>query len=336
MKKVTLRLLLSVGIAALLLVLLMSWGGVSPGDVLRTLGQLPPAVYLFALGLHLFTYCMRALRFRMLVPRENRPGFRRSLVISSAHNLASYVLPAKTGEASLVVYLRMQAGVPATAGLASLLVSRFLDGAALSLGLSLACFWLERSGRYPALSWLGPLSVLLVLLAVIFLVLSMRGHLVLRAVAAVLRWMRLHRLRAGEHLLVRTNSLALALRSAGGGGRLPVAALVSVPLWTSIFGFFVLLARTMGMSESLSFAEGTFGATMGMLFNLLPVNAAAGVGTQELGWVTGFHQFLGINYDVALSTGIGVHLVQLFNIVVLGMMAHVAMGMMPRLSLEES
>ena len=59
------------------------------------------------------------------------------------------------------------------------------------------------------------------------------------------------------------------------------------------------------------------------------------MGTQELGWITGFNQFLGVDYEVALSTGMGVHLIQLFNIVAMGLLAHVCMGAMPRLSLDD-
>ena len=333
--KVTQRLLLSVGIAVGLLTLLMAWGGVSPIDVLGTLRKLPAEVYLLALGCHVFTYLMRAVRFRLLVPRTHRPGLRRALVISSAHNLASYILPAKTGEASLVVYLRMQAGVPASSGLASLLVARFLDGATLCLFLCVACLWLDRSGRYPLLVWLGPVALLLAVGALLFIVLSMRGDLLVRGVEACLRWTRLHHWRFGERMLERSNSLAVALRSAGGRRRLALPALTSLPLWISVFVFFMVLARSMGMPVDLSLAEATFGSALGMLANLLPVNGAAGMGTQELGWVTGFNRFLGLDYDATLSTGIGIHVVQLFNIVVFGLMAHAAMGVMPRLRYEE-
>ena len=106
-------------------------------------------------------------------------------------------------------------------------------------------------------------------------------------------------------------------------------------IWISVFGFYTILARSMGMPDWIGFPEAAFGAALGMLFNLMPVNGAAGMGTQELGWVTGFHQFLGVDSEVALSTGMGVHLVQLFNIVVLGLLAHLCMGMMPRWSAED-
>ena len=67
----------------------------------------------------------------------------------------------------------------------------------------------------------------------------------------------------------------------------------------------------------------------------MPLNAAAGAGTQELGWVTGFHVVLGVNEGLALTTGLGVHFVQLTNIVLLGLLAHLAMGVVPRWRLRE-
>ncbi len=248
--------------------------------------------------------------------------------------MASYVLPAKTGEASFVVYLRMQCGVPTATGLASLLVARLLDGATLCLGLSLACIWLARSGNYDYLEWLGSAGLLLIALCVLFIGLSLRGDLLVRMIAWCARWLKLHQWRFGEGLLKKANQLALALRGAGKGGRLYLAALVTIPVWILVFGFYAVLSQAMGLPEHFTFAEATFGSSLAVMFNLLPVNGMAGVGTQELGWVTGFSEFLGVDESLALSTGIGCHLVQLFNVVSLGILAHLAMGVMPRLRFD--
>jgi hypothetical protein len=205
----------------------------------------------------------------------------------------------------------------------------------LTSGLAVACLAMTRSGAHPAFGALRPLSVVLVGLTLLFLLLSIRGDLLLRAIEALLRWLRLHRLRFGAGMLERLNTLARALRSAAGPRRLGAAALLTVPMWFTIFGFYAVLGRAMGLPAELTFLERAFGASLATLFNLLPLNAAAGVGTQELGWVTGFQEFLGVDYEVALSTGIGVHLVQLFNILALGLVAHLAMGVMPRWRLPE-
>jgi len=332
--KKTARISISVAVAAALIAGLMIWGGVSPADAWRTIRDLPPSVYFTTLGMHLTVYCLRAERFNLLIPRERRPTFWRALLVASAHNVASYVLPAKTGDASLVVYLRTQCAVPSAMGLATLLVSRLLDGATLCCGLSAACLWLAHTGRYPALSWLGSASAALLGVCVVLSVLSVRGDLLVRMIASLLRFIRVHRLPFGEGILGKANQLALALRSASGHGRLLLAALISVAQWILVFGFYAVLAKSMGLPEHFTFAEATFGSSLAVMCNLLPVNGVAGVGTQELGWVTGFSTFLGVDQSVALSTGIGCHMVQLFNVVTLGILAHLIMGVMPRMSYE--
>ena len=144
----------------------------------------------------------------------------------------------------------------------------------------------------------------------------------------------MHHLRIGEGALKKANQLAVALRSTRSGGRLALAAFVTVPVWLLVFGFYALLAREMGLPRELSFAEATFGSSLAVMFNLLPINAMAGVGTQELGWVTGFNKLLGVDESVALSTGIGCHVIQLFNVVAMGIVAHLLMGVMPRLRFD--
>lgn len=330
----TLRLLVSLGVACALLALLMGLGGVTPRDVLAALRELSPRVYFAALGLHAMTYLARAARFRVLLPRPIRPSLGRMLVTSAAHNMASYLLPAKTGEASFVVYNRLYCGVPGSRGLAGLLVARFLDGAALSLCLAVAALFLHASGRYARLDWLGLLAGALVALAGVFLFAALRGDLFTRLLRRGVRLLKLHRWRLGRAFSRKLMTLGQALEVAGRRGRLAAAFGLTAPMCATIYGFYWVLARDMGMPDDVGLAEATFGSTCASFTNLLPINGAAGVGTQELGWVTGFHEFLGVDYDLALSTGIGVHFVQLANILGFGLVAHLVMGVSPRLVLE--
>ncbi len=314
------------GIALALLTALMVWGGVKPSEALDVLRELEPAVFFMALGSHMSIYCFRALRFMLLVPKENRPPFGRALMVTAAHNLASYVLPAKTGEATLVVYLRTQAGVPAAQGLASLVVSRLLDGAILCAGLSAACLYLSRNERYSNLEPLAPLGAALLVLCFVFLLLSLRSEFLVSAFEFVFRSLRLHRFQRGQKLLEKTERITAALREAGGGGHLVAAALATIPIWGGVFFFYAVLSRSMGLPEEISYAEATFGSSLAVMFNLLPVNGFAGFGTQEMGWSLGFG-LLGVEEDLALATGIGCHFVQLFNVCAMGLIAHFAMGL---------
>ena len=59
----------------------------------------------------------------------------------------------------------------------------------------------------------------------------------------------------------------------------------------------------------------------------LPISAFASFGTFEAGCVLGFG-LLGVPKDVAVATGLGLHVVQLFNVIALGFLGHFAMGAM--------
>jgi len=326
--KTTVRMVLSLLVAGLLLTALMIWGEVSPADAFERLSNLPPQAYALALAVHVGIYLLRAWRFRVLIPRAVRPTYTRALISSSAHNLASYVLPAKTGEASFIVYMRTHAAVPASSGLASLVVARILDLTVLCGLMGVTCLVLSTADRYSNLWWLDGFGLVLCASTVLFGLLSWRVDLLVRLMGAVARGLKFERIDLGRRILERMGSVAEALRIAGGSGKLVYAAVLTVPVWLGVFAFYAVLVVPMGLPESIGFPEATFGSSLAMVANLLPVNGMAGFGTQEAGWVVGFST-LGVERELALATGVGVHFIQLFNVVAMGLLAHLAMGAMP-------
>ncbi len=324
--KLSLRLALSLAVAVGLLSVLMALGGVAPSDLLAGLKRLSFETYACALGLHAALYVLRALRFRVLLPAGRRPAFGRLLSITASYTMAALILPAKLGEASFVVYADRAAGVPAAEGVACLLVSRLLDFATLALGMSVACLVLWGTHAYPQLPWLGPLGAALFPVSLILFGASARGDLLVRATAHVSRHLGLARSGPGAKLLAGGERLATALRAAGTKGRLLGAALLSLPAWGCVFLFCAVLARGLGLPPETSLAQATFGSGLAILTSLLPVSAFANFGTLEAGWVLGFHA-LGVSTDLAYSTGVGLHLVQLANAVLLGLLGHVGMAL---------
>ena len=322
-----LRVLASLALAALLLAALAWYGGVSADDLAAALARLEPGTYAAALGVHAGIYVLRAVRFRLLLPPADRPPLGHVLAVSSAHNLAAYVLPAKTGEASLVVYLKALCGVPGAAGLASLVTSRLLDLATLAGAVGLASLGLAAAAAPGARPWAGPVGATLLGSALALGLLCLRSAWIPAGVGGAARLARLDRSAWGARAIARTGDVALALREAGRGGRLVAAALVSLPLWLGVFVFYALLARGLGLDVGL--AQAVLGSGLAIAANLLPVNGLAGFGTQEAGWVVGFG-LLGVEHDLALSTGLGAHLVQLANVVLMGVAGHVALGALPR------
>ncbi len=322
--KLALRLSLSLAVAAALVGFLMAWGGTRPREVLAAAASLDPGTFALALGAQAAIYALRALRFRYMIAPARRPAFGRILPVSSAHSLASYVLPAKVGEASLVVYLRASCGVPSAEGLAVLLVSRILDLTTVAGSLSLACLALGASGTFPALPWLGRLGGVLFVLTIVFAWLGSRGHLLVRLATRASRAIGLARTRLGMRLVGAAERVELAMREVGEERSL-IGAALSLPVWACVYLFYAVLARGLGMSQ-LSFPAAVFGASLTVFGNSLPISAFAGFGTQDAGWVLGF-TVLGVDRELATQSALAFHLVYLLTIVAFGLAGHLAMGL---------
>lgn len=327
--RTALRVLVSLLIAGLLLAFLGLWGGVQPEEVVLACKRLTWRVYGLAFLLHAVIYVLRSVRYYILFPPQSRPPFGALTAVSSASAMAAGILPAKVGEATFVLYLKNVCGVPATLGAASLIVARLLDVASLCLALALACATLVWTGAYPKLTWLASLSALLTVIAAIVFALSMRGDRLVRVASATLRIAGLSRTKAGERLLAVAGRLEDALRQAGSDGRLLGATLVSLPLWLGVVVFCALIARGMGLPETVTLAEATFGTSLAILTSLVPLSAFANFGTLETGWVLGFGA-LGVDRSLASATGFGTHVVQILNVVIFGLLGHLGMAVLAR------
>jgi uncharacterized protein (TIRG00374 family) len=317
------RVLLSVAVAAALVLVLLEWTGTSTTEVLATLRSLDPSFFLAALAVQAAIYPVRTLRFWVLMSPAHRPPMGRLLPITAAHILAANVLPAKLGEAALVVYLRRHAGVPGAHGLALLLVSRVLDFATVAGGLALACLALGLAGAYPDLDWLLPLGAALVVPTLAFAWLAARGERLVAVASWVLHAVRLDRTGPGTKLLGFSERVRGALGDVG-RAQLVRGALMTLPVWLLVFGFYAVLARGLGMVD-LSFPAAVFGASLAILSTLLPINGFAGFGVQDAGWVAGFTA-LGVSSELATSSGLAAHFVYLGNLCLFGLLGHAAMA----------
>jgi glycosyltransferase 2 family protein len=325
--KLPLRLALSLGIAAALLAVLLAVGGVHPSQMLRGLARLSFEVYAYALLLTVVVYLFRAVRFRVLLPADARLGFPRLLSITASYTMASVILPAKVGEASFVVYAGRVGGVPAADAFACLLVARLLDFATLTLGMAAACLALAATHAYPGIPWLAPLGIALLPAALLLFAASARGDLLVRFASAASRLLGFGKTQTGMRVLAASERIGDALRACSARGRLLSAAVLSLAAWVCVFLYCAILARGLGLPPETTFAQATFGSGLAILTTLVPVSAFANVGTLEAGWVLGFTS-LGVPPELATSTGFGLHLVQIANTVLLGVLGHVGMALL--------
>jgi uncharacterized protein (TIRG00374 family) len=333
--KPAVRVSLSLCVAVLLLALLVFWSKVDLREAWATWKGLSLAVYLKSLAIYVGIYVLRTVRFRLLLPAEHRGGFAAMFSINAAYQMAALTLPARIGEATFVVYSNRVSGVPASEGLAALVVARVLDLATLTLGLAIACLALAATGAHADLPWLAPAGAAAGVAAAALYLLSARGDWLVRAADTLVRAMRLDRFASGRKLLAVTEKTADALRRAGGHGPLVRSALISVPTWMLVFLFCAVLARGLGLPSDTTLAQATLAAALTIFMSLVPISAFASFGTLEAGWTIGF-VLVGIDKDVAMASGLGFHLVQLIDIVILGMIGHVGMGLAARTASERA
>ncbi|MBL8857322.1 MAG: flippase-like domain-containing protein [Planctomycetes bacterium] len=324
-----LRFVMSLVLAGALLVPLWLYGKLEITDLTQAVGRLSAGTLVPALALYAGMYVLRTIRFRYLIPAAERPAFVPLLGVTAAYTMAATLLPAKIGEATFVLYSKRVCNLPATSGLAALIVSRLLDLASLTGGFSIACFALAASDVYPAISWFTALGLGLAAVSAVCFFLSARGNLVVLLAIWLVRTCGLERGRLGKSITAGSEQLAGALRLAGRDGMLLRATLVSIPIWLSTFMFCALLGRGFGLPADLSLAEASFGSGLAIVTSLAPVSAFANFGTLEAGWVLGF-EALGVPRDVAAVTGLGLHVVQVASCIVLGLIGHMIMGSVKR------
>lgn len=336
------RLIASVALAGGLLWALIRWGGVELSDITETISDITLTQWLTALAVHSGIYLLRAWRFSVLTPTELRPPFWKVLSVSSAHNLAAYVLPLKSGEATFVLYSSKVGDVPARASVASLLVSRLLDLFVLSACLAAVSLLgpvllLDAGGEATAqertpsgladqLSALFGYGVFFTVMCVSTLSVCILRTRLVSLLASCLRLIQLERTSLGGKLLGGVSRFGEALEQAGAGGGLLKATLLSAALWSGVVAFYSVLLFAFGWPEGEAVVvPSVLASGFASLANTLPVNGFAGFGTQEGGWVLGMSLW-GIDTELALAVGLSAHLVQLGNLILFGLLGHLGMA----------
>ena len=329
-----LRLTLSLVLAVGLVMLLLHWSGTEPGAIFSALGSLDASVYWTALGVQVLIYPLRAMRLRTLLPAAHPVPTARLIPITAAHVLASNVLPAKVGEASLVLYLRRAGGVPAAHGTAVLYVSRVLDFATLTGAMAAACLILEPGPEISALPWMTPLGVGLGVMTLALIWLAASGGRIVSLATGLLSMLHLDRTGIGVRVVGFAERLRESLAQVG-RRQLWSAAALGLPIWILVFIFYATLAQGLGLGFDdsclghLGFVDMVFGVGLGILGNMIPINGFGGFGLQDMGWAAGF-TVLGVQGDLAASTGLAAHMIYIFNISVLGLLGHTLMGLSRR------
>jgi uncharacterized protein (TIRG00374 family) len=147
---------LALGLLVSGLCLVLAGRNVSLGDLGASLNAANPLVFPLALAVYALGIVARSMRWQVLLRGYGvpLPMLFRTLVIGLTVN---DILPGRLGEIARIFLLARNAGVPAGASLASIVIERVLDGIALTALLTLAVLLV--GGSAGEIDWLGTLAV---------------------------------------------------------------------------------------------------------------------------------------------------------------------------------
>ena len=285
----------------LVLTLGIAWLGLD--EILPRLARLSVSVVLLVLGLSLFNYLLRALRWQVL---SEAVGVRVPLVRNSLYYVAGFaftITPGKLGEVIRLWLLRRHHGVPYERSLGPLVVDRVTDA------VPLLALCLLGAGRVAGQGW-GLVAVTVFVLTGVALILR-PGWLAFLVRAAYGRLRRLPR------LFVRILRTLRLLQVLAAPRVLALALLLGLVGWSAeILGAWLVLDA---LGAEIDLLATAFIFSFAMLVGALPL-FPGGVGGAE-GTMIAFLLLAGVDNGAAVTATAIIRLATLGFAVVLGFLA---------------
>jgi len=300
-------------IALLLIILLLRQ--ISVQALLDLFNNLSYKWLLVGMGFYTLTNVCRAVRLHVLLPnRTTQVGY--LTLISIAQSMFNNILPARTGELSLVYLLYRYQFVPVEEGTLALVIARIFDYFAVAILFVVAALF--------SLNQL-PLRVgYFIVIVMIAMLISIAGVLVL----AALRWRSLafiqtilKRLPGVKDQWIdwfskKVTQVIQAFEAIHSIRQHGYVFLWSLITWLSTFLWFNAFLFSVGIETT--FMLMIVGATFAVLSKAIPFISIGGLGAHEAGWTVGF-MLIGFETALAISSGFVVNILTLISSVILGL-----------------
>ena len=315
---------LSVIITVALLAVLV--GEVEWAEFDQLLGRVALASWLGALLAYLGLNLFRALRFRVLLDKDDTP-WRLLVPITLYHNFLVRALPFKLGELSYIALLRSRLNYSMEEGVSSLFGARILE-----LLIIILVFASGVLTNAQALAQQRD-SLMLIIIATFFVCVCglYFGGGLLRASAGLLLPGFRRLLRRNRRLLGALESGWLQLADELDRIRQPrlflSALFISCFTYSSSFLTNYVLLRALGIQ--VDFPAMIAIISIGMFASAFPLNVS-GFGVVEVAWRFGLVQFAGWTESDATATGFLLHGFQLFAAALYGLAGYLLIQLSPR------
>ena len=310
MKKQTLSKLAAVIITISLLAILLSQIEVT--DVGDTLIGIEPVYLVAGFGLYVLSYFFRALRFHILLNRE--VGIKDLFVIVCAHNLANNLLPLRTGELSFFYLVGKNHRIPIHKSIATLTIARIFDFIAIGLIFFISVSLLSDVPEIITnIIWMISMTFLFTIIVLLVLIYNKNIYNAFKKYLSGIRVIKFKSINfLFMHLYKIINSFSDVNRSKR---QVTLLILISITIWIISFTMSFLLIADMGMNKDIWVIF--VGLTFSILISMLPFHGIGGFGTMEGAWAIIFIA-LGVEKNIAISTGFAFHIIILIFTISIG------------------
>jgi uncharacterized protein (TIRG00374 family) len=303
------KLIISIFVTLVLMAILLSQ--IEIEDIYNTISSVPLLWVLAGFFLYIGSYFFRALRFYILLNGKVHIG--NLFAVVSLHNLSINILPARLGELSYV-YLVKRRGIKTGVGIATLIIARIFDLAAISLLFFVSVANMQNLPKMIS-ETLGAMAVLLGLLVTVFLFLGYFKETSLKAMEGLVSKLNLGRFHITGHIMEKGREIAESFGTIHSRKQILSIFISSLFIWSLTYSVVYVLLNQMGIEADIWTV--IIGATFPIFATILPLHSIGSFGTFEGAWALAFIS-LGVSREMAIATGFGYHILALLYMVILG------------------
>ncbi|KPK74829.1 MAG: hypothetical protein AMJ89_05355 [candidate division Zixibacteria bacterium SM23_73] len=303
--------LLSFALSIVLILVLLSF--IDTEDLTKTFTEIDYSYLLVFIAIALFAAGLRAWRYKLLL-YPHSISWRNIILVTLIRNLFVDLFPARIGSLSYIYILNKRLNFSFEVATSTFVVAIMFDFLTLSPFLILSIFAVGLgTTAISTLSLLIFSFLFFLIIFVIFWKITQISSFLLKIYGLLLKLFKLESKRwAGmtiEKFHLTIEYLSKIKKKKIYGRILSLSLLIRLAKYSSLYFLLLSLLRTHGFTfKNLSFWKNILGITGAELSSALPIKGIAGFGTWESAWALTF-KLMSFETDLAILSGIGVHLI---------------------------
>jgi len=297
-------------LTVVLVVFLLSYIRIS--DVIAAFNEISLHYIVMGLILYVFIYCLRTLRFQILL--NNKLRFKELFVIVCLHNLMNNIMPARAGEFSYLYLVKKSTkNISAGESIASLLLVRLFDIIGISIIFLTSALMVEVSSSLHLLKIIATVLIGIVML-LLFCIVLFGDHFVC-LVTKVMISLKIDDKKIVAFLQIKLKETIESLNIINNPRIIIYTLVLSILINFSMFLIGYLLIYGLGIH--IGIFEIFVAGTVALFTTVLPIQGFLNFGTMEAGFAMGFSLF-NVPKEISIAIGFSYHIILIVYLIILG------------------